>query len=131
MIGAGCITEIGNTDIALKNVDISEIYSTFNAPHSLEINLVNEESNLTKIVYTNSEHDTVILTIQPDTNKPINTNTLIKMNEIDVHFVRQDAFYVYIWIIDSHRFSIVGTDETISYDFVKEMIAYTLDYLIV
>lgn len=125
VFAAGCIAE-NNSTHSEKSLNISQIYSTFNAPHSLEMRSLNEENNLTKIVYMDSERNTVIFTVQPDIDKPIEEGTIILINGVDVHTFNPSNYYIYTWIINNYRFSITGTNETISNDFMKQIISHTV-----
>jgi len=88
---------------------------------------VNVENNLTKIVYMDSERNTVIFTAQPDIDKAIEDGTVIIIDGVEVHFFNPSNYYIYAWIINDYRFSITGTNETISNDFVEQMISYTVE----
>lgn len=127
MLILGCIAEDSNVYFD-ESLDISRIYSTFSPPHSLEITSVNAEANLTKVVYVNEERDTVIFMVQPDNSDLAVSDIVIIMDGVEVHFINKNYYYVYVWTINGYRFSITGTNEIISKDFVGQMILHTRAY---
>lgn len=126
MFAIGCIAEDDNA-YSGESLDISQIYSTFSPPNSLEISSVSEEANFTKIVYLSDEQDTVIFIVQPNTSNLIKSGIVITLDDVEVHFTHKKYYYMYVWVINGHRFSITGTNETISYDFVNQMILHTAE----
>ena len=124
----GCIAEDGNM-YSGKSLNVSQIYSTFDSPHSLEIISVSTEDNFTKVVYVNEEDDTVIFSAKLDSSNLVTSGVVIIMNDVEVHIINRSYYQMYVWIINDYRFSIIGTNETISYDFVEQMISHTTDVL--
>lgn len=126
MFAIGCIAEDDNA-YSGESLNVSQIYSTFDSPQSLEMVSVSTEEKITKVVYVNEEGDTVIFSVQPDPSNLVTSGVVIIMNDVEVHVINKSYYQMYVWIINDYRFSIIGTNETISYDFVNQMILHTVE----
>jgi len=123
IISIGCIeynNSVHNTDII-----IPELYSSFDAPYSLNISSMSYINNVKKVVYLNEERETIILTIQPISSTSSDVTNNMKIGDTELYFRDFGGLYTYLWTIDGYTFSVVGTNDVVTYDFVDEFIVYT------
>ena len=122
IVSIGCIEY--NNSIQNTDINIPQLYSSFDAPHSLNVSTMSDADNLTKVVYLNDERETIILMIQPITSSSSDLNSNVRIGDTELFFRDFNGLYTYVWTIDGYTFSVVGTDEGVTYDFVGEFIAH-------
>ncbi|MDF1558236.1 MAG: hypothetical protein P1P80_08700 [ANME-2 cluster archaeon] len=120
IISNGCIEY--NNSVHNNDLNVPQLYSSFDAPYSLNISSVSDVDNLTKVVYLNEERETIILTIQPISSTSSDVTNNMKIGETELYFRDFSGLYTYLWTIDGYTFSVVGTNKTIANDFVEKII---------